>query len=263
MKIVFGGETKIMHSILLIGQSNMAGRGYPNEVSPIINKRIFVLRNGRWCAMYVPVNPDRETSGTNLSESFADLYAKDHNANVGIIPCADGGTCLDQWQVGGLLFDHACYMAELASRTSTIVAVLWHQGESDSSPDKSPFYEEKLTAILDGFRKRLNLKCVPFLLGGLGDFLIHNPDPNRCEKFKNYYKVNEMLEHIAAKDEYVGFVSAKGLLSNSDYLHFSAPSLREFGVRYYHEFLKLENKNKIFEEKTTADPAITSGLENL
>jgi len=31
----------------------------------------------------------------------------------------------------GLLFDHACYMAELASRASTIAAALWHQGESD------------------------------------------------------------------------------------------------------------------------------------
>ena len=253
----------MMHSILLIGQSNMAGRGYENEVPPIINQRLYVLRNGRWRSMYVPVNPDRATSGINLSESFADLYAKDHNVDVGIIPCADGGTCLDQWRVGGLLFDHACYMAELASRTSTIVAVLWHQGESDSSVDKSPFYKEKLTVILDAFRKRLGLEDVPFLLGGLGDFLVQNPDPVRCEKFRDYYKINEMLEHMAANDDRIGFVSAKGLLSNSDFLHFSAPSLREFGVRYYHEFLKLENKNKIFEEKTTEDAAIKSDFENL
>lgn len=253
----------MMHSILLIGQSNMAGRGYKSEVEPIVNKRLFVLRNGLWRAMYVPVNPDRTTSGINLSESFADLYAQSHHVDVGIIPCADGGTCLDQWQVGGLLFDHACYMAELASRTSTIVAVLWHQGESDASQEKSPFYEEKLKVILEAFRKRLGLEQVPFLLGGLGDFLVMNPDPVRQEKFRDYHKINAMLEHIASEDEYIGFVSAKGLLSNPDYLHFSAPSLREFGVRYYNEFLKLENKGHRFEEKTTADAQIKSDLENL
>ncbi len=48
---------------------------------------------------------------------------------------------------------------------------------------------------------------------------------------------------MAKKDKLIGFVSAKGLVSNSDYLHFSAASLRTFGERYYKEFLKLENKN--------------------
>ena len=251
------------HSILLIGQSNMAGRGDPGEVPPIENKRLFVLRNGRWRPMYVPVNPDRATAGISLSESFADLYAKDHDVDVGIIPCADGGTSLDQWKVGGLLFDHACYMAELAARTSTIVAVLWHQGESDASAERAPFYEEKLTVILEAFRKRLGLEEVPFLLGGLGDFLVQNPDPVRCEKFRNYHQVNRMLEHIAATDAHTGFVSAKGLLSNPDHVHFCARSLRTFGQRYYEAFLKLEDKNRTFAEKTTADAGIQNELENL
>lgn len=117
----------MIHSILIIGQSNMGGRGFRDEVEPIVNKDILVARNGRWRPMYVPVNPDRVTSGINLSESFCDLYAKEKGVQVGIIPCADGGTSLDQWAVGSLLFDHACYMAKLAQRTSTIAAVLWHQ----------------------------------------------------------------------------------------------------------------------------------------
>jgi hypothetical protein len=35
-------------SFLMIGQSNMAGRGYLHEVKPIVNERIVMLRNGRW-----------------------------------------------------------------------------------------------------------------------------------------------------------------------------------------------------------------------
>ena len=37
-----------MKSILLIGQSNMAGRGFLDDVQPIINENIKVLKNGRW-----------------------------------------------------------------------------------------------------------------------------------------------------------------------------------------------------------------------
>lgn len=250
----------MIHSILIIGQSNMGGRGFVNEVEPIKNDNLLVLRNGRWRPMYVPVNPDRVTSGINLSESFADLYAKDKGVDVGIIPCADGGTSLDQWVVGGLLFDHACYMAELAKRTSTIAAVLWHQGESDCSPDRYPLYEEKMLKILDGFRERLDLYDVPFLVGGLGDFLYNF---EASDVFKNYVHVNEALRSITKKRERVGFVSAEGLGGNPDNMHFSAASLREFGVRYYNEFLKHEDKNKVFSEKPQADDAIVNELEAL
>ena len=248
------------HSILILGQSNMGGRGFVDEVEPILNDKLYVLRNGRWRAMYVPVNPDRRTSGINLAESFADLYARDHDVDVGIIPCADGGSSLDMWQVGGLLFDHACYMAELASRTSTISAVLWHQGESDTGPEQYPVYEEKLTVILEAFRNKLNLYDVPFLLGGLGDFL---QVCERAEKFKNYIYVNQALEQVAKKMPMTGFVSARGLGANADNLHFSAAALREFGVRYYNEFLKLENKSKTFAQKTTFDSSIRTELELL
>ncbi len=250
----------MMHSILIIGQSNMAGRGFVHEVSPIQNDRLFVLRNGRWRAMYVPVNPDRVTSGISLVESFADLYAKEHNADVGIIPCADGGTSLDQWQVGGLLFDHAVYMSELALRTSTIAAVLWHQGESDCANDRYPLYEEKLTVILRALREKLNLHDVPFLLGGLGDYLEFC---ERSEKFKNYIHINEALKRVADKEKMTHFVSAEGLGSNPDHLHFSAESLREFGTRYYKEFVKIEDKNKVFREKATLDGAVRNDIEHL
>ena len=191
----------MIHSILLIGQSNMAGRGFVSEVEPIVNKKLFVLRNGRWREMYVPVNPDRVKSGINLAESFADRYAKDHDVEVGIIPCADGGSCLDQWVPGSLLFDHAVFQAKLAQRTSTIAAVLWHQGESDCPPSRYPKYGQKLKVIMDAFRKELDLYDVPFLLGGLGDYLEFCP---RKEHFENFVYINEALESYAAKESMTG-----------------------------------------------------------
>ena len=250
----------MMHSFLLIGQSNASGRGKINEVEPISNDRLFVYRNGRWRNMYVPVCPDAVTAGICFIENFADMYSKEKNVDVGIIPAAIGGTNLDQWVEGGVVFENAVSMAALAARTSTIAGVLWHQGESDCAETKYPFYEEKLSAILEGFRKRLGLYDVPFLLGGLGDYLEFCP---RSPVFKNYVHINEQLKNYANKTDMTGFVSAEGLTSNEDYLHFNAPSLREFGVRYYKEFLKLENKDKLFTEKTTKDAAVKTDLEHL
>ena len=250
----------MIHSFLLIGQSNAGGRGFPGEVPPIPNDRIFVLRNGRWRPMYVPVNPDRVTSGICLAESFAEIYAREKGVDVGIIPCADGDSCLDQWAEGELLFDHACYMAELASRTSAIAGVLWHQGESDCDPMRYPHYEEKLTAILGALRRKLNLGNVPFLLGGLGDYLKDCP---RGEKFKNYIHVNAALKATAAHNPMTGFVSAEGLGANPDNLHFSAQALREFGLRYYAEFLKLEDPNRVYTEAALQKDLVKSDIELL
>ena len=250
----------MIHSFLLIGQSNMAGRGYKTDVAPIENPKLKVLRNGRWTGLVVPVNPDRSTAGINLAESFADLYQKDHGCEVGLIPCADGGTSLELWAEGGLLFDHACYMAELASRTSTIAGVLWHQGEADCSINRYPFYKENLLKILDAFRKKLDLYDVPFLVGGLGDFL---GDCVLDQALKNYVHINKALKEVVESREMTGFVSATGLKANPDNLHFSAESLREFGVRYYDEFKKLERKDKVFIEKNTPDMTLRTKMELL
>ena len=248
-----------MHSFLLIGQSNAGGRGFPNEVEPIISDKIFVLRNGKWRKMYVPVNADRVTSGICLIESFADLFSKEHNVDVGIIPCADGGSSMEQWREGDLLFDHACYMSELASRTSNIVGVLWHQGESDCSEDDYPIYKQRLVAFIKALRNRLHLENVPFILGGLGDFF---PD---CEKgdFRNYIHINAALNDIAENDNNVGFASAEGLSANPDNLHFSAKALREFGERYYEEYKKIGYKNAATKEIDDSSSYSTNAIELL
>ena len=246
------------HSFLLIGQSNMAGRGAINEVEPIRSGELKVLRNGRWLNMYVPVNNDRAFSGICLAESFALKYQETHGVTVGLIPCADGGTSLDQWRVGGLLYDHAVMQARLAQRTSTIAGVLWHQGEADCAEELYPLYQEKFTHIMNSMRKDLDLYDVPFILGGLGDFL-----KLRSEVLANYPRVNEALLKISQDNPMTGFVSAEGLTSNADNLHFNAKSLREFGLRYYDVFEKYEDKNKIFEEKSDMDSAIRTEMELL
>ena len=86
----------MIHAFLMIGQSNMAGRGNIADVERIDNPPLKMLRNGRWQPMLAPVNPDRFFSGVSLAESFADAYQKDHGVDVDLIPCADGGTQMAQ-----------------------------------------------------------------------------------------------------------------------------------------------------------------------
>ena len=226
----------MIHSFLMIGQSNMAGRGNAAEVDPIANESCYVLRNGIFRPMHYPVNFDRFFSGLNLCESFADTYQRENGVEVGLIPAADGGSSMDQWHEGEILFDHACYLAELASRTSEIKGILWHQGEADCSPALYSTYEERLTAMIEAMRKRLGMKDVPFLVGGLGDFLKDCP---LSAQLANYVHVNDAMKAVASKVKNVGFVSAEGLGSNDDFLHFNSKALREFGVRYYEGYKAL------------------------
>ncbi len=127
-----------IRSFLLVGQSNMAGRGDLTPENTITAPDCFMLRMGRWQPMSEPINVDRAVaegavprSGANLAASFAAQLQKETGAKIGLIPCADGGTRISQWQPGEVLFDHAVFQAKLAMRTSALTAILWHQGESD------------------------------------------------------------------------------------------------------------------------------------
>jgi len=141
------------------------------------------------------------------------------------------------------LFDHACYMAELASRNSEIKGILWHQGESDCPDDKYPFYEEKLSVIIDAFRSKPYLKEVPFIMGELGEYL---GSLNPSLDYDNYIYINQALHNLAKSKDRVGIVSSKGLTPNPDNLHFNAKSLYEFGLRYFEEY---ENTRSILSSK--------------
>lgn len=249
-----------MHSFLLIGQSNMAGRGHLGEAHEIDKSHIYTLRNGRWLKMFRPINPDRNFSGVNLAESFAERYAQKYGVDVGLICCADGGTQLNQWMPGELLFDNAVNNARLAARTSDIVGVLWHQGESDCNKELYPDYQKKFETIMHAFKEQLNLQDVPFVLGGLGDFL------QNCtldESFKNYIHINDALEKIAKENGLTGFASAKGLTANPDNLHFNSQSLYEFGIRYFEEFEKLTSVQKVFGESRSKEDTERSEIELL
>jgi len=229
----------MLHSFLLIGQSNAAGRGSIKDAEPLDTccGKLLVARNGLWLKMFRPVNPDRGFSGTCFAESFAKTYYESHpDVQVGIIPCADGGTNIAQWQPGEVLFDNAVNCARLAMRSSRLVGVLWHQGESDCREELYPFYEERLQNVIRGLREALALPNLPVMVGGLGSFLKYREGD---DGLNNFPYINAALQRIAATDDYCAFVSADGLTANMDNLHFNHTSLMDFGYRYFEAFKSL------------------------
>lgn len=94
---------------LLVGQSNMSGRGeLPAEVQEI-NPQVFVFGNDyRWHHAVEPVDsPIGQVdsvsidydAGYSLATSFANaLLENDPELIIGFIPCAAGGSSIQKWQ---------------------------------------------------------------------------------------------------------------------------------------------------------------------
>ena len=226
----------MIKSFLMLGQSNMAGRGFIDEVPPIYNERIQMLRNGQWQMMTEPINYDRPVSGVSLAGSFADAWCRENQEDtIGLIPCAEGGSSLDDWAIDKVLFKHAISEAKFAMQTSELVGILWHQGESDSFNGNYKVYYEKLLVII----------------GGLPDFLGKEGFGKNCTE---YALVNKELEKFAFEQDNCYFVTAVGLTSNPDGIHIDAVSQRKFGLRYFEAFSKkqhileqLINENELLE----------------
>lgn len=230
-----------MQSVLMLGQSNMAGRGELQYVEAIKDDRIFMIRDGAFVPMVEPIHDDKPTiAGACLGASFAKAFVETFDCEIGLIPGAFGGTTLADWTVGSQYYTRALDMAKAAQKTSDICAILWHQGEGDQN---NLNYAPQLKTILDSFIKDLGLDedKIIIVTGELGEF--------RAASAAN---VNNALVELGSYYENYGVASSKGLTAQDVTTHFDAPSLRVFGYRYFDIFYnKVTGKNYTYDN----DPA--------
>ena len=226
---------------LMVGQSNMAGRGDAADVEPIENDRCRVLRFGRWQSMREPINPDRGVfsgspkSGISLGASFADEMTKVTEGLVGLIPAADGGTSINLWQPGEPCLEYAKMITSYAMKTSRIAGIIWHQGESNSRPFgavdmEEEVYTKRLITTLDALREQIG-ECAPVVIGELPRAIFDDEVGPR--------RMNGILHRIAEAYPNCRIASSEGLTVKKDKLHFDAVSLRELGKRYAEEMKQL------------------------
>lgn len=239
-----GTKGKSYHLFLLIGQSNMAGRGELIDGAENADPRILVLnRNQEWQIAQHPLHFDKPIAGTGLALSFARTVLKNNpDIRIGLIPCAVGGSSIEQWQPGKIHqqtgiypYDAMIKRIHIAQKNGQLQAILWHQGESDSKEDLTGAYEDKLYSFIVGLCDTLQSPGLPFIAGELGCFYV--------EKNPHAQDINTAMHNLKSRIDNYDVVSASGLTHKGDSTHFDTLSLIELGKRYADAFITVqENK---------------------
>lgn len=235
---VFPPDKARFQLFLLAGQSNMAGRGAVTDLTAAEkapDSRVLALNaSGEWQPALDPVHWDKPgAAGVGPGKFFGKIIAdKNPGVVVGLIPTACGGSPIATWQPGATNpqtkskpYDDCIARARRALKDGTLKAILWHQGEGDANPASSAVYEEKLVGVINRLRADLGAPEIPFIMGQLGRFPGRTWDADRIA-------VDRAQRAVAAKMKNVYFVSAEGLLSRGDNLHFNTASQKIFAERY-------------------------------
>ena len=233
-----------LHLFLLAGQSNMAGRGKPDAASRQTDPRVIAFdKQGKWKIAADPLHWDKPAAGTGIGRPFAAIIAaKQPDISVGLIPTACGGSPIEAWQPGKTWqqtqshpWDDSIAAAKKAMKDGTLKAILWHQGESDTSPEKSIAYEKNLEDLIQRFRTELDAPDLPFIIGQLGRF------PGKPWN-KNQEAVDAAQRAVAKRLKNVAFVPIDNPISIGDDLHFDSPTLRRFAEGYAKAYLDMTSK---------------------
>lgn len=236
------GETidSSFHLYLLVGQSNMAGRGVPDEESKKTDQRIWMLDSlDRWLPATDPVHFDKPNIvGVGPAIAFAkEMLGNKQNIKIGLIPCAWGGSPVKVWEPGAVYlqtahpYDDAIRRTKIAMRRGVLKGIIWHQGESDNDSVHAALYLEKLKTLINRFRMEFNTPGLPFVAGEIGHF-------NKTVLINNI--INQLPQAVSS----TAVVSAKDLTDKGDQLHFDTRSARELGRRYATAMKNLLQENR-------------------
>jgi hypothetical protein len=215
---------------LLIGQSNMAGRGRVEEQDKQSHPRVLSLnKEDRWIPAVDPIHFDKpDRTGVGLGTTFGRVVAEAlPQDTIGLVPCAVGGTSIDRWAKGGTLYAESLRRARLALQHGELAGILWHQGETGSDPAT---YAEKAKRLFEDLRADLATPRAPVVVGTLGDF------------YGASKELNPVLLALPDKIPCSVCADAAGLKDKGDRTHFDAASYRELGRRYAAAWLKLTGK---------------------
>ncbi len=238
-----GGEPDPdFHLYLLIGQSNMAGRGKVDAESKKIHPRVVMLtKDLKWVPASDPLHFDKPRMvgvgpGVAFGKQMAEACPK---ARIGLIPCAVGGTSITLWVPGALdkvtkghPYDDMLKRLRQAQQAGVLKGIIWHQGGSDrGAVDK---YGGRLTELIARLRKDFKVPGVPFIAG---EQVAFRPDGEAFAK-----EFNTVVQGLAAQLKNYACVSGEGLGHKGDRAHFSAEASRTLGRRYAEKMIALQRK---------------------
>lgn len=227
------------HLYLLIGQSNMAGRGKVDEESKKVHPRVVMLsKDLKWEPAADPLHFDKPGAGVGPGLAFGKMMADANpKVKVGLVPCAVGGTSIKAWVPGAQdkatkthPYDDMLKRMQEAQKAGVLKGIIWHQGESDRGA--SAQYGAWLTELIQRLRKDLSVADVPFVAGELTPF--------KEDSAISTKKFNEVVQGLSGKIKAYGCVQSSGLQDKGDKLHYSAEAARELGKRYAGRMIELQ-----------------------
>ena len=227
------------HLYLLIGQSNMSGRGQLDKESGTTNPRVLMFaKELAWKPATDPLHFDKPIAGVGPGLAFGKQMAEANpRIRIGLIPCAVGGTSIKAWAPGAgdqatqtHPYDDMLKRVREAQKAGVLKGILWHQGEADRAA--SATYGQSLASLIARLRRECDAPNLPFVAGELGTF--------NSENLADTEKFNAVLQDLTNTVKGYACVSSRGLKDRGDYLHFDPESARILGQRYAEAMIALQ-----------------------
>lgn len=230
------------HIYLLMGQSNMAGRGIVEPEDTLTHPRVFMLdKDTSWVLAQNPIHFDKSIAGTGLGLTFGKIMAEENpEVKIGLVPCAKGGSSINQWfpdsihqATNSYPYNEMVAKSKKVLLEGTLKGILWHQGEADTNSETDiENYPGKFNAMIDLLKSDLEIQSVPIVIGVIGDFF--------TERRPLAGELNIVFEQMAAQNECTELVKADNLKHKGDSVHFDSNSYRILGKRYAAKMKELQ-----------------------
>ncbi len=110
--------------------------------------------------------------GAGVGLPFALEMVRRTGVPIGLLPCAHGGTSMDQWSPalkdkgGDSLYGAMIRRVRLAG--GHVTGVLWYQGESDAGPEAQPKFAQKFKDLIAAIRADFGQPELPFYYVQIG-----------------------------------------------------------------------------------------------
>ena len=238
--------TQQLDLYLLLGQSNMKGRGVMPP-DPMKNPRIINmhLKTDDWYLARHPLHltgsPEtfkgHDNAGVGPGLAFAEVLAEKYpKSRIGLVPCAVGGSAMSRWTRDGPLYKNAIRRAKLALSAgpegkTRLRGAIWLQGEADSREGRIEVYADALSKMIEVLRSDLGVKDLPFIACTIGEMRA----PAVMQE-----RMNRILLDLPPRTNHTGCVDARDLTTHiGDSVHFDTAAQEQIGQRFAHEFLRI------------------------
>lgn len=165
--------------------------------------------------------------GAGLTLPFAvELYRRS-GVPIGLVPCAHGGTSMEQWdpakksEGGGSLY--GATMRRIAAVGGNVKGILWYQGEAEANDQRVGPFPERFAALVAAFRADTNQPNLPFYYVQIGRHV-------SAAAAGPWNQVQEAQRLAESKLTNTGMVASIDLTLD-DGIHVSTPDLKRLGRR--------------------------------